>query len=92
MLTGRALCCQAGRHHGPCFAGHTYLPACLPARPPACRSHAAHLCYLPPGSPASHPSCRQFTAHRNVSGRGIEFHFVDSAGEEHDFSAKKCME
>ncbi|KAL4426101.1 hypothetical protein ABPG77_002687 [Micractinium sp. CCAP 211/92] len=40
----------------------------------------------------SHPPVRQFTACSNVRGRGVEFHFVDSAGEEHDFSAKKCMD
>lgn len=44
------------------------------------------------GQLATGPARRQFTACSNVRGRGVEFHFVDSAGEEHDFSAKKCME
>ncbi|KAL4452177.1 hypothetical protein ABPG75_007839 [Micractinium tetrahymenae] len=46
-----------------------------------------------PKGPAKveHPAIRQFTACTNVRGRGVEFHFVDSAGEEHDFSAKNFL-
>jgi hypothetical protein len=52
-------------------------------------------CNVGSGSPQpewSAPAHRRFTARGNTRGRGIQFHFVDSAGEEHDFSAKKCME
>eukprot|EP00887_Chlorella_sp_A99_P006868 scaffold2.g6868.t1 len=47
-----------------------------------------------PRGPAKvqHPPVKAFVAQRKERGSGIEFRFMDSAGERHDFSCKKCME